>query len=96
MKQIAVLFGCMTLALLAARIVLVPCAPDGLESVAGALGFADLAVEGEAWSPFADYETRFFESVWFARLSAGLLGVVLLCGLGVFWGRSLPRRKGDG
>ena len=96
MKRIAALFGCVTLALLAVGIVLVPCAPDGLESVAASLGFADLAVEGETWSPFADYETRFFESVWFARLSAGLLGVVLLCGLGVFWGRSLPRGKEDG
>ena len=96
MKQIAVLFGCVTLTLLAVGIVLVPCAPDALESVPGSLGFADLAVERETWSPFADYETRFFESVWFARLSAGLLGVVLLCGLGVFWGRSLPRRKEDG
>jgi hypothetical protein len=93
MKRIAVVFGCMSVAVVALRVLLVPSAPDALESVAGALGFADLAVEEEAWSPFADYETRFFESVWFARLSAGLLGVVLLCGLGVFWGRSLPRSK---
>ncbi len=96
MKQIAVVFGCMTLALLAARIVLLPCAPDGLESIAGALGFADLAVEGKAWSPFADYETRFFASVWFARLSAGLAGVFLVCGLGVLLGRLIPRKRGDG
>ena len=96
MKQIAILFGCVTVAILALRILLVPCGPDVLERVAASIGFAGLAVEGEGWSPFAHYETRFLESVWFARLSAGLLGVVLVCGLGVLLGRSLPRKKEDG
>ena len=96
MKQIAILFGCLTVAILALGILLVPCAPDALERVAASMGFADLAVEGEGWSPFADYETRIFGPVWLARLSAGLLGVVLVCGLGVLLGRLVPRRKEDG
>ncbi len=96
MKQIAILFGCLSVAILAVRILLVPCGPDGLESVAASLGFADLAVEEGGWSPFADYETRMFGPVWLARLSAGLLGVVLLGGLGVLLGRLVPRKKEDG
>ena len=96
MKRIAVVFGCMSVAVVALRVLLVPSAPDALESVAGTLGFAGLAVEGEDWIPLADYQARFFASVWFARLSAGLAGVFLVCGLGVLLGRLIPRKRGDG
>ena len=59
-------------------------APDGLERVAESLGFASRG-KAVGSSPFADYQTR-----W---VPAGLVGVVLLYGFGVLFGRTLKRKK---
>ncbi len=60
-------------------------APDGLERVAESLGFASRGRAVAPSSPFADYQTR-----W---VPAGLVGVVLLYGFGVLFGRTLKRKK---
>lgn len=50
--------------------------PDGLEWVAGQLGFESLAREiGFISTPLADYELAGVNSSFFAGLLAGLLGV---------------------
>ena len=60
-------------------------APDGLEHVAESLGFASRGQAVGPSSPFADYQTRL--------VPAGLVGVVLLYGFGVLFGRTLKRKK---
>jgi hypothetical protein len=66
--------------------------PDGLEYVAGRLGFADAAAEhASADSPLADYAVRGVEG----PLSGGLAGVlgVLVVGLVAFGLTALLRRR---
>lgn len=94
MKRIAVFFSCLTLALILLGVLVASSLPDGLERVARTLGFASLAGEGEAWSPFAGYQARFLDLPWPARAAAGLLGVILIYGFGVLLG-GLVQRKGD-
>lgn len=57
-------------------------APDGLERVAETLGFASRGTAPAARSPFADYPA-----------GTGLVGVALLYGFGVLFGRTLKRKK---
>jgi cobalt/nickel transport system permease protein/cobalt/nickel transport protein len=68
--------------------------PDGLESVAGDLGFLGTARDStSAASPFADYATR---GVGDARLSgglAGLVGVLVVGALAFVLFRVLARRS---
>jgi len=66
--------------------------PDGLERVARALGFATQETP-LLHGPLAGYETRFFRSRWAAQASAGLLGIVLLYGFGLLFGRTLKRKN---
>lgn len=54
-------------------------APDGLQRVAESLGFASRGTTA------ASYQTRL--------VPAGLVGVVLLYGFGVLFGRTLKRKK---
>jgi hypothetical protein len=93
MKKIAIFFGALTLVLVLFGVLIASSLPDGLEHVAESLGFADRAGDG-AWSPFADYETRFFGSEWWAQASAGLLGVAIMYGFGLLLGRFVRRRGG--
>ena len=67
--------------------------PDGLERVAAVLGFASRSSTPGPASPFANYEARFFQSHWAAQISAGLLGVALLYGFGVVFGRAVRRKR---
>lgn len=67
--------------------------PDGLESAAESLGFADSAGRGQ-WSPLAGYEWSAIDWEWPARASAGIFGAALLYGFGVLLGRRI-RQKGD-
>ncbi|MGG5257155.1 PDGLE domain-containing protein [Phycicoccus avicenniae] len=68
--------------------------PDGLEYVAGSLGF-DTAAQGSATagSPFADYAVK---GVSDGRLSGGLAGIVgaLVVGLLMFGLVRVVRRRG--
>ncbi|WP_228386731.1 PDGLE domain-containing protein [Ornithinicoccus halotolerans] len=69
--------------------------PDGLEHVAGQLGFADTEAEhGAAGSPFADYGTAGLPEGW-SEAVAGTVGVVVtgLLAFGLAW---LLRRRGSG
>ncbi len=95
MKPVFVFFGVLTLALVLLGVLLASSAPDGLESVAEWLGFAERAEEGEAWSPFAGYEFRLIGSLWPARVTAGLAGVALLYGFGMLLGRFVRRGHGS-
>ena len=92
MKRLVIVIVVFTALLIAAGTALSSRYPDGLERVAATLGFASRGAVGVG-SPFANYETRFFHSRWPAQASAGLLGVVLVYGFGVLFGRSLKRRK---
>ena len=62
--------------------------PDGLEYVAGKVGFIDRADDSPAArSPFADYSTKGVDN---ARISGGIAGVagsalVLVLAGGLFW-----------
>ncbi len=67
--------------------------PDGLERVAVMLGFSSRGWMAGLASPFANYETRYFHSRWVAQISAGLLGVALVWGFGVLFGRALKRKR---
>lgn len=69
--------------------------PDGLERVAANLGFASRESAAAPGSPLAKYETRYFHSRWAAQISAGLVGVLLLYGFGVLFGRLLRRKRHD-
>ena len=95
MKRTTIFFGCLTIAILMTCAVTAPLGPDALERVADSVGFANLALEGESWSPLADYETKFFEAGWLAQLSAGLLGVMLVFLVGLIFGQSLLRKQED-
>ena len=66
--------------------------PDGLERVAASLGFASRESAAGPGSPFAHYETRFLHSHWAAQVTAGLVGVLLLYGFGVLFGKLLKRK----
>ncbi len=72
-------------------------APDGLEWVAGQLGFAHIAAgQAVGWSPLPDYQ---FAGIADARLSGGLAGVVgtllvLALSMGLMW--VLRRRPAKG
>jgi len=93
MKRIILLLAGLTLTLVLLGVLVASSSPDGLESVAEALGFAGLASEGEAWSPFADYQFRPINSPWPAQVAAGLVGVALMYGFGVLFGRLVRRSR---
>jgi hypothetical protein len=67
--------------------------PDGLARVAGDLGFAGKQSRVTGGSPFAGYEARFFHSRWAGQAFAGVVGIVILYGFGVLFGRTLKRNK---
>jgi cobalt/nickel transport system permease protein/cobalt/nickel transport protein len=93
MNRIILLLAGLTLALVLLGVLVASSSPDGLESVAESLGFAGRASEGEAWSPFADYEFRHISSSWPAQVTAGLAGVALMYGFGVLLGRFVRRGR---
>ena len=68
-------------------------APDGLERVAQSLGFATRSTPVVTGSPLADYEARFVHERRAAQAAAGLVGVALLYGFGVLFGRALRRKR---
>ncbi len=80
-----------TLVLVSLGVLISSMAPDGLGRVAAALGFASRTATVGPPSPFANYATRYVHTRWAAQASAGLLGVVLLYGFGVLFGRALKR-----
>jgi hypothetical protein len=88
-------FMAVTLGLVLLGVLVASVLPDGLERVAENLGFASRAEEGEAWSPFADYEAAFLEQSWAAQVTAGLLGAGLLYAFGALLGKTL-KKKGHG
>lgn len=85
MKRTALVLGIAALLLSCVAGWVASTAPDGLERVAESLGFAARGKAVMASSPFADYQTRL--------VPAGLVGVVLLYGFGVLFGRTLKRKK---
>lgn len=93
MKRTIVLFGGLTLALVLFGVLVASSDPDGLETVAESLGFASHAVEPEAWTPFAGYETGPFGSSWFSQVLAGLVGAALMFGFGTAFARWVRRKE---
>jgi hypothetical protein len=92
MKRTLLLFGGLTLALVLFGVLVASSDPDGLETVAESLGFASHAVEPDAWTPFAGYETGPFGSNWFSQVLAGLTGVALMYGFGAAFARWVRRK----
>ncbi len=95
MKRIILVLAGLTLALVLLGVLVASSWPDGLESVAESLGFAERASENAAWSPLADYEFRPIQSSWPAQVTAGLIGSALMCGFGLLFGRFLRRGRGN-
>jgi hypothetical protein len=95
LKRVAVATAVATLLLVGVGVLVSSAYPDGLERVAANLGFASHGARFGPGSPLANYEVPFFHSRWAAQASAGLVGVVLLYGFGVLFGRMLKRRKQD-
>jgi PDGLE domain len=88
------LFAILTAALVLLGVFVASSLPDGLEHVAGALGFAGHAAHGGVWSPFANYEAAFVKGSWLAQVTAGIVGVGLIWAFGVLLGKTL-KKKGD-
>ena len=93
MKRPLWAIAAVTLGLVLFGVLLASAFPDGLARVAGDLGFAGRESQITGGSPFAGYETRFFHSRWAAQASAGIVGIVILYGFGVLFGRTLKRHK---
>ncbi|MCC6859031.1 MAG: energy-coupling factor ABC transporter permease [Bryobacterales bacterium] len=66
--------------------------PDGLEKLAENVGIADRA-KAYFGTPLADYETRFLESSWLRKASAGLAGLVLIYVACLLLGRMARRQR---
>lgn len=64
--------------------------PDGLESVAESLEFADFA-DARQWRQFVDYEWSALDPRW--QVAVGVLGVALLYIFGILFGRRIRRRR---
>jgi hypothetical protein len=92
-KRALWVIAAVTVGLVLFGVLLASAFPDGLARVAGDLGFAGRQSSVAAGSPFAGYETRFFHSRWAAQASAGVVGIVILYGFGVLFGRTLKRNK---
>lgn len=67
-------------------------APDGLERLAENLGIASQA-KALLVTPFADYHTNFVQSEWLKKASAGVVGLALIYGACVLFGRAVARRR---
>lgn len=92
MKRLLAAVGAAAALLVLAGVLVTSSFPDGLERVAEGLGFSTKGTP-LLQGPFAGYETRFFRSRWVAQASAGLVGVVLLYGFGLLFGRALKRKN---
>jgi cobalt/nickel transport system permease protein len=66
--------------------------PDGLEKLAENVGIAERAKAYLA-TPLADYETRFLESSWLRKASAGLAGLGVIYGACLLLGRMTRRQR---
>ena len=95
MSRLLHALGTFTLLLVLSGVLLSSAFPDGLGRVARSLGFASRGSALLQGSPFAGYQSLFFHSPWAARASAGVVGIVLLYGFGVLFGRALRRRQGS-
>ncbi len=89
------LFLFLTAALVLLGVLVASSLPDGLEHVAGILGFAGQAAPQAAWSPFAGYQAAFVKGSWLAQVTAGLVGVGLIWAFALLLGKTL-KKKGDG
>lgn len=72
----ALIFVALTMVLCAAWFYVTSSSPDGLESVAGKLGFAGRE-QPAAHSPMAGYQLTLFGSPAAGRIAAALVGAVL-------------------
>jgi cobalt/nickel transport system permease protein len=69
--------------------------PDGLEKVAGSLGFAPRAAEKPVLpSPFADYTIPGIGSEWLSTVLAGVIGAAIAFVLAWLWARLLTPESG--
>ncbi len=65
--------------------------PDGLEQLAELTGISGQA-RAFLDTPLADYEAAFFRSSWLRKASAGMVGIVLIFGVCVLFGRFAARK----
>jgi hypothetical protein len=96
LKRVVWAAGGATLLLVVFGVLIASTLPDGLSRVAEKLGFAARGAAAVSGSPFAGYRTRYFESRWAAQASAGLVGVVLLYGFGLLFGKAVRRKRTPG
>ncbi len=70
--------------------------PDGLESVAAALGFHALEEKPPPTAVLADYTLPGYRDGWLAASAAGCIGVVASCGAAWYLVRAAARRDSGG
>jgi hypothetical protein len=64
--------------------------PDGILRLGSQLGIVSNPV---FHAPLADYAAPFLQSTWLQKAAAGLMGLLLICGLCVVFGRVIARRR---
>ena len=88
-RALAVLGGAASL-LVAAGFVIASTQPDGILRLGAELGIISNPVYR---APLADYAAPFLQSNWQQKAAAGLMGLLLIYGLCVVFGRLIARRR---
>jgi len=88
--RILVVCGCVALLLGAAGFLIASSAPDAIQNLGQTLG---ISTQPAFQTPMANYTAGKFESAWLRRATAGLTGLLLICGLCAAGARMIARRR---
>jgi cobalt/nickel transport system permease protein len=88
--RILAVLGCVALLLGAAGFLIASSAPDAIQNLGHTLG---ISAQPAFQTPMANYTAGNFESAWLRRATAGLTGLLLICGLCAAGARMIVRRR---
>src|SRR5271166_2723842 len=88
--RILVVLGCVALLLGAAGFLIASGSPDAIQNLGQTLG---ISARPAFQTPMANYAAGNFESAWLRRATAGLTGLLLICGLCAAGARMIARRR---
>ena len=88
--RVLVALGCAAVLLGAAGFLLASSAPDAIQNVGQTLG---ISTQTSFQTPMANYAAGNFESAWLRRATAGLTGLLLICGVCAAGARVIGRRR---